>query len=75
MHLRTCTKEKLFTCDTCSKGFSENCNLKEHVRIDSKEKPLFIKYIWKQFTQGGDLKKVILKTHTKEKPFSCENLF
>ena len=38
-HVRTNTYVKPYKCDICSKGFRQNSNLQNHIRIHTGDKP------------------------------------
>ncbi|XP_044733721.1 zinc finger protein 271-like [Chrysoperla carnea] len=70
-HKRTCTEEKSFLCDICSKGFDSRSHLKEHSRTHTGEKPYLCDICSKSFTQRSSLVKH-KRSHTGERPFLCD---
>ncbi len=64
---------KPYACDQCDKSFTQNSNLKTHIRfIHTKERPYTCDMCPKSFTQNSNLKNHIRHIHTKEKPYTCD---
>jgi uncharacterized Zn-finger protein len=65
---------KYFRCtfDECNRVFPKECNLRDHIRTHTKEKPFrcSFEYCKKTFSQHGNLKKHG-KIHSGEKNFPC----
>lgn len=61
---------KPFICEICQKGFSQNCNLINHLRTHTGDKPFKCNYCDKRFTQSGNLKNH-MRLHSDEKPYIC----
>jgi KRAB domain-containing zinc finger protein len=68
-----CFCKKPYNCDICDKGFSDNSNLQNHVRIHTGDKPYTCKcdICGKGFSQNGNLQTHI-RTHTGDKPYKCD---
>lgn len=74
-HLKEHVKgAKLFICEICKKGFAQNCNLINHLRVHTGDKPFKCNYCEKRFTQSGNLKNH-MRLHNDEKPFICSICF
>ncbi|KAI4799424.1 hypothetical protein KUCAC02_016932 [Chaenocephalus aceratus] len=67
---RHSAEKKPFSCSVCKKAFSQNIELKLHMRIHTGEKPVSCSVCKKHFSHSGSLKKH-MRVHTGEKPFSC----
>uniref|UniRef100_A0A8K9V6L9 C2H2-type domain-containing protein n=1 Tax=Oncorhynchus mykiss TaxID=8022 RepID=A0A8K9V6L9_ONCMY len=64
------SKEKLFLCMFCNKGFSCPQNLEIHQRVHTGKKSFSCTQCHMRFAQAGNLK-IHQRVHTGEKPFSC----
>ena len=58
------------TCPHCNKRFARKWNLKEHIRVHTRETPFVCDICDKGFTQQHCLKEH-KRIHTGEKPFKC----
>ncbi|XP_071058560.1 zinc finger and SCAN domain-containing protein 31-like [Pseudochaenichthys georgianus] len=67
---RHSAEKKPFSCSVCKKAFSQNIELKLHMRIHTGEKPVSCLVCKKHFSLSGSLKKH-MRVHTGEKPYSC----
>ena len=68
---RSLCGDKPYNCSICTKLFSNQSNLKSHVRtIHTGEKPFTCTLCDKSFSQSSDLKKH-QRSHTGEKPYTC----
>lgn len=67
--MRVHTKEKLYSCEICNKGFSDKIYLLKHIWIHTKEKLDICDICKKSFSQKYN-PVVHLRVHAKEKPCS-----
>ncbi|CAH1122269.1 unnamed protein product [Ceutorhynchus assimilis] len=60
-----------FECEYCYSKFASYANLRDHIRIHTREKPFQCPTCQAKFTFKSDLNRHIL-THVEYKPFKCE---
>ena len=65
------TAKKSYSCDTCTKSFSNSRCLTLHLRTHTGEKPYSCDTCGKAFSRSENLTHH-LRTHTGEKPYSCD---
>ncbi|XP_027714980.1 zinc finger protein 436-like [Vombatus ursinus] len=70
VHQVTHTREKLYDCAFCGKGFSWNSSLKRHQRVHAGERPYKCFCCGKGFWRSTQLA-VHQRTHPGEKPYIC----
>lgn len=72
-HIRSHTKEKPFQCTECDKSFSENGNLKQHIRsIHRNDRPFKCENCSRGFKTHYSHRVHIRSCFTKEKPYECD---
>uniref|UniRef100_A0A0C9QSJ5 Kr protein n=1 Tax=Fopius arisanus TaxID=64838 RepID=A0A0C9QSJ5_9HYME len=66
------SKDKIFTCRTCSRSFGYKHVLQNHERTHTGEKPFECPECHKRFTRDHHLK-THMRLHTGEKPYHCSH--
>lgn len=69
--IKTPTRDKSFTCQTCKRSFGYKHVLQNHERTHTGEKPFKCPECGKRFTRDHHLK-THMRLHTGEKPYHCE---
>ena len=63
--------EKPYKCQECGSHFTQNSDLKRHIRLHTGEKPYGCEQCGKLFTQCSDLKRHT-RTHTDKNLYKCQ---
>ncbi|XP_069507819.1 zinc finger protein 615-like isoform X4 [Ambystoma mexicanum] len=69
-HMRTASRERIYTCPECEKHFSQKKGLIAHQRTHLEKKPYPCTFCHKGFNRKDNLDGHI-RTHTGEKPYKC----
>ncbi|XP_005400064.1 PREDICTED: zinc finger protein 181 isoform X2 [Chinchilla lanigera] len=67
---QTYSREKIFTCSECGKGFGKQSILNRHWRIHTGEKPYECRECGKAFSHSSSLTRHQI-SHSGEKPYKC----
>uniref|UniRef100_A0A8C9UPT1 Zinc finger and BTB domain-containing protein 14 n=1 Tax=Spermophilus dauricus TaxID=99837 RepID=A0A8C9UPT1_SPEDA len=62
--------DRPFVCEMCTKGFTTQAHLKEHLKTHTGYKPYSCEVCGKSFIRAPDLKKHE-RVHSNERPFAC----
>ncbi|KFO32367.1 Zinc finger protein 181, partial [Fukomys damarensis] len=66
----TYSRERIYTCSECGKGFGKQSILNRHWRIHTGEKPYECRECGKAFSHGSSLTRHQI-SHSGEKPYKC----